>query len=90
MQPAPASKILFEFEGELPPKKPAGTDYKSLSEGEIEIIARLAQGMSNRDIAEDLALVEGTVKNYVSNILSKLHAANRTQAVNVARSQKII
>jgi DNA-binding NarL/FixJ family response regulator len=91
IQPAVASKILFEFAsaGGTAAGGKAG-DYEPLSEREIEIIARLAQGLSNREIAEDLALVEGTVKNYVSNILSKLHAANRTQAVNVARRQRII
>jgi DNA-binding NarL/FixJ family response regulator len=46
--------------------------------------------MSNREVADDLALAEGTVKNYVSNILAKLHAANRVQAINLARQHKII
>jgi DNA-binding NarL/FixJ family response regulator len=37
-----------------------------------------------------MSLVEGTVKNYMSTILTKLHAANRVQAVNVARQNRII
>jgi len=91
IQPAVASKILFEFakRGGAGRSSPA-PDYDSLSEREIAITSRLAQGMSNREIADDLALAEGTVKNYVSTILSKLHAANRVQAINLARERKII
>lgn len=89
IQPAVASKILFEFaRGNKPGAEAAGHD--PLSEREIEIIGRLAQGMSNREIADDLALAEGTVKNYVSTILLKLHAANRVQAINTARKHNII
>jgi DNA-binding NarL/FixJ family response regulator len=89
IQPAVASKILFEFAASRhKPAEEAG--YEPLSEREIDIINRLAQGMSNREIADDLALAEGTVKNYVSTILSKLHAANRVQAINLARQHKII
>ena len=50
----------------------------------------LALGASNRDIADQLVLAEGTVKNHVSNILMKLHAANRTQAANLARERGLI
>ena len=88
IQPAVASKILFEF-AKAPPAAP-GADYEPLSEREIAIISRLAQGMSNREVADDLALAEGTVRNHVSNILSKLHAANRVQAINLARQHTII
>jgi two-component system response regulator DegU len=50
----------------------------------------LAEGLSNREIAARLVLAEGTVKNHVSIILDKLHAANRTQAARVAREQGLI
>ncbi|MEO8288652.1 MAG: response regulator transcription factor [Chloroflexota bacterium] len=90
IQPAVASKILFEFARGAANKAPANAEYEPLSEREVELIGRLAQGMSNREIADDLALAEGTVKNYVSSILSKLHAANRVQAINLARQHKII
>lgn len=89
IQPAVASKILFEF-AQSGKQQPSGGDGKTLNDREIAIIGRLAQGLSNREIADDLALAEGTVKNYVSNILSKLHAANRVQAINLARQRKII
>jgi two-component system, NarL family, response regulator DegU len=89
IQPAVASKILFAF-ARAGMRSSANPEYEALSEREIDIIGRLAQGLSNREIADDLALAEGTVKNYVSTILSKLHAANRVQAINLARQRKII
>ena len=49
------------------------------------MLVLLAQGASNKDIADRLIISEGTVKNHVSNILSKLQAENRTQAAEIAR-----
>ncbi|HEX6607637.1 MAG TPA: response regulator transcription factor [Chloroflexia bacterium] len=88
IQPAVASKLLFEFAQGA--RRGSGADYEPLSERETDIVRRLAQGMSNREVADDLALAEGTVKNYVSTILGKLHAANRVQAINLARQYKLI
>jgi len=56
-----------------------------LSDREREVLVLLAQGASNREIAEKLFITEGTVKNHVSNILGKLQAENRTQAADIAR-----
>jgi DNA-binding NarL/FixJ family response regulator len=93
IQPSVASKLLIEFGRKgrpLPPSaQPPGAD-EELSAREIEVLKLLAAGASNRDIADTLVLAEGTVKNHVSNILSKLHAENRTQAANLARERKII
>lgn len=61
-----------------------------LSQREVDVLRLLSAGASNRDIAERLVLAEGTVKNHVSNILAKLHAANRTQAANMARERGLI
>jgi DNA-binding NarL/FixJ family response regulator len=89
IQPAIASKLLFEFATQKP--RPGKLpEYEPLSEREVAIIQRLAQGMTNREIASDMALAEGTVRNYTSNILAKLHAGNRVQAINLARQHKII
>jgi two-component system response regulator DegU len=63
---------------------------EELSSREIEVIKLLANGASNREIADTLVLAEGTVKNHVSNILGKLHAENRTQAANMARKRGLI
>jgi NarL family two-component system response regulator LiaR len=51
-----------------------------LTEREVEVLRQVAQGLSNRDIAEQLVINEATVRTHVSNILSKLHLASRTQA----------
>lgn len=96
IQPAIATKLLMAYgrRGHLahqapePMQSPETPD--DLSEREIEVLRLLAQGGSNRDIADQLVLAEGTVKNHVSNILMKLHAANRTHAATLARQRGLI
>jgi len=83
--PAETSGVEREVTGE----RGAGGEG-DLSQREAEVLRLLAQGESNREIGDQLALAEGTVKNYVSNILMKLHAANRTQAANLARERGLI
>ena len=61
-----------------------------LSERELDVLRLIARGMSNREIAEALVIAEGTVKSHVSNILSKLHLAHRTQAALYALKRKLI
>jgi len=58
--------------------KPAFEGY-DLNEKEIEIITKVADGLSNKEIAEALFLGEGTVRNYISVILEKLNLRDRTQ-----------
>lgn len=57
-----------------------------LSEQEMNVLRLMGQGLSNNDIAQQLFLSSGTVRNYVSVILSKLGVENRTQAVNIAKN----
>jgi len=61
-----------------------------LNDREIAILKLMAAGLSNKEIAEGVFLAEGTVKNQVSNILSKLNTRGRTRAVLKAISCKII
>ena len=75
------------FGGEIVNKLPVlmqtkeSFDYEkySINEKEQEIIAQVATGKSNREIAQELFLSEGTVRNYISNILEKLSLRDRTQ-----------
>ena len=91
IQPHVASKLLIEFgrKSRLATSQQAPQE-EDLSGREIDVLKLLAAGASNREIADKLVLAEGTVKNHVSNILSKLHAENRTQAANMARERNII
>src|SRR5690349_11287062 len=92
IQPKIANKLLLEFgrKGRYPSSSSRTIQQDELSPREIEILRLLAEGASNRKIAEELVLAEGTVKNHVSNILSKLHIENRTQAAHLARERKLL
>ena len=91
IQPQVASKLLIEFGRRArPPQAPQGAQGDDLTEREREVLILLAEGRSNRDIGAALYLAESTVKNHVSNILGKLHAANRTHAVTLAREQGLL
>lgn len=57
---------------------------------ELIVLQKIAKGMSNKEIGSELGITEGTVKAHVTNILSKLHAADRTQAVTTAIKRGII
>ena len=70
--------------------RPTTSTIESLSDREREVLVLLAQGASNKDMAEKLFITEGTVKNHVSNILAKLQAENRTQAADIARKQGLV
>ena len=61
-----------------------------LTPRELEALSYLAQGMSNREIADKLSVSERTVSTHVRNILDKTHLANRTQAALYAREQGIV
>jgi two-component system, NarL family, response regulator LiaR len=61
-----------------------------LTQRERELLALMARGLSNHDISRQLAIAMPTVKFHVTNILAKLHADNRTEAVLVALKQRIV
>jgi DNA-binding NarL/FixJ family response regulator len=69
---------------------PRAAPLEALSERERGVLVLLAQGLSNREIAEKLVITEGTVKNHVSNVLGKLRAENRTQAADIARKRGLV
>jgi DNA-binding NarL/FixJ family response regulator len=91
IEPSVARKVVAEFARmAVPaPADPQSLD-EPLSERELEILRLLAQGLTNREIAQRLYLAEGTVKNYVTNILGKIGARDRTQAALRARELRLL
>jgi NarL family two-component system response regulator LiaR len=84
MHPHVAARLVQELRASQQPK-PLGTAETPgmlglLSEREQEVLRLIADGRSNAEIAEQLVISEFTVKRHVSNILGKLHLADRTQA----------
>ena len=65
-------------------RKEAFAAFTDLTEQELRVLALISEGKTNREIAESLYLGEGTVRNYVSNILGKLGVSNRAEAAAYA------
>jgi DNA-binding NarL/FixJ family response regulator len=82
LSPTVAQKVLNQFSA-LPGEEPAGMAplCDGLTEREVEVLKLIGQGLANKEIARQLAISEKTVKNHISNIFSKLHVCDRTQAV---------
>ena len=64
--------------------------YADLTERELDVLKLIAKGLSNSQIADELVISENTVKGHVSNILSKLHLADRTQVAVYAWQKGIV
>jgi DNA-binding NarL/FixJ family response regulator len=91
IDPAVQRKLVEEFARLAPPARPVDAGLaEPLSERELEILKLLAQGMTNREIAQRLYLAEGTVKNYVTNVLAKIGARDRTLAALRGRELGLI
>jgi DNA-binding NarL/FixJ family response regulator len=89
--PSVARKVLAEFSRLAPAVRPSAEALaEPLSERELEILQLLASGLTNREIAWQVSLAEGTVKNYVTSILGKIGARDRTQAALRARELGLI
>jgi len=68
----------------------AGDKLSAVSGREIEVLRLIAEGATNKEIAERLVITEGTVKNHISNILSRLGLRDRTQAAIYAREHNLL
>ena len=103
LSPAVARKVLEQFRtlaasarhAGSPPPYPGAAHAPAphpldepLSDKEERVLALLADGLSNRQIAERVFLAEGTVKNYVSRIMDKLHARNRIELAVLAQTRR--
>jgi NarL family two-component system response regulator LiaR len=85
LDPSVAAKVLEEM------RRARGRDgVDPLSRREVEVLSELARGRSNKEIAKELSIGEETVKTHVSNILSKLHLADRTQAAIYGLQKRLV
>jgi DNA-binding NarL/FixJ family response regulator len=91
LQPSVAAKVVARFArlSEDPRPRPQPL-VVPLSDRELDVVRLLAGGRSNREIAQELYLAEGTVKNHVTNVLAKLGARDRTQAALRARALDLL
>ena len=80
LQPVVAAKLLRQV----------SEDFEPLTPRELEVLSLVAQGLQNKEIAAELVITERTVKFYISSILDKLGASNRTEAVAVAAQRGLI
>jgi Response regulator containing a CheY-like receiver domain and an HTH DNA-binding domain len=87
LHPRVAARVVQELRGT---RKDAPNPFTDLSDRELEVLRLIADGRSNAEIASKLIISEKTVKGHVSNILSKLHMLDRTQAAAFAWHQGLM
>lgn len=93
LAPTVAGKLINQLapaqEATAPPASPTHIEH-DLTDRELEVLRLVATGATNREIAETLVVSEGTVKNHVSNILSRLGLRDRIQAALWAHEHNLI
>lgn len=89
LNPRVAARLVAEMRTAAGPGA-APNPFDELSEREQEVLRLIAEGRANAEIAERLVLSEKTVKGHVSNILGKLHLADRTQAAVFAWREGLV
>jgi DNA-binding NarL/FixJ family response regulator len=88
--PSITAKVVAEFARLSKASSPVQEIVNPLSVREVEIIHLVSEGLSNREIADHLVISEGTVKNHLTNILSKLEVRDRLQATIKAKELGIL
>jgi NarL family two-component system response regulator LiaR len=86
LHPDVAARLMQEFSAPQHLTAP----LEQLTEREMDVLRLIARGKSNKEIADTLVISEKTVKTHVSNLLSKLHLADRTQAAIYALRQRLV
>lgn len=84
LHPAVAGRLMREF------AEKGEADAEALTERELDVLRLIARGLPNKLIARELVISEKTVKTHVSNILAKLHLADRTQAALYAVRRRLV
>jgi DNA-binding NarL/FixJ family response regulator len=92
LDPSVAAKVIAEFTrvSSMVPSTQMEQLTEPLSEREMEILSLIARGASNKEIADQLYIAEGTVKNHITHILGKLGVRDRTQAALKARELGLV
>ncbi len=89
LSPSMAAKLIAEFGASDALSEPLGLIAgAALSDQELEVLKRVAQGLPNESIAAELSVTESTVRNHVANILAKLQLRSRLEAAIVALQEK--
>jgi NarL family two-component system response regulator LiaR len=86
LHPEVAAKLMQEFSTPRPSEAPVD----QLTPREMDVLRLVAKGMSNKEIADTLIISEKTTKTHISNILSKLHLADRTQVAIYALRKRLV
>jgi NarL family two-component system response regulator LiaR len=87
LHPQVAARVVRELHGA---RRDEPNAFHDLSERELEVLKLIAEGLSNAEISKRLFISEKTTKSHVSNILSKLHLADRTQAAVYAWREGVV
>lgn len=90
LAPSVAGKLVGQLADNVPTGSPKPPPALDLTSRELDVLHLIATGATNREIAEALSISEGTVKNHVSNILSRLGLRDRIQAALFAHEHKLI
>ena len=88
-----AIRTVYAGKRYIPPEiasRLTGRIQSQLSDRELDVLRLIAKGLSNKEIASRIGVVEGTVKAHVTNIFQKLGAADRTQAITIAMQRRIL
>jgi DNA-binding NarL/FixJ family response regulator len=87
LNPRVAARLVKEMHGA---RQETINPFNELTDRELEVLRLIAGGLSNREIADTLVISEKTVKSHITNILNKLHLADRTQAAVYAWQEGIV
>ena len=87
LHPEITKKLMNQF---VSPKSEAETPPEDLTPREMEVLQLIAQGLSNKELANKLTISEKTVKTHLSSIFSKLHLSDRTQAAIYALKHNLV
>jgi DNA-binding NarL/FixJ family response regulator len=91
ISPSMASKLITEFQNlSRMTNDRSQVPAPKLTDRELEVLRLVAQGMTNREVADQLYIAENTVKNHVRNILEKLHLHSRMEAVLYAVRENLL